>query len=182
MLHVTKTQLLEVCILEWDIHKDNRGIKHQTFSLQALRAAGIPINFVEEIIYCPEKKGTLYGIHFQNHPQAQTKLIYCIQGKGVDVVVDLRKNSMTFKQWMMIELSSENRKQILVPKGFGHAFLTLEAHTQIVFRIDNYFDQNLSRSVSYKDPELGIPFPIEHPILSQQDQEAPLLKDCDCNL
>ena len=182
MIRVTPTAIPEVQLLQYEVHEDIRGIKYNQYSKRELEAIGILTDFVEETLYCPEKKSTLYGIHFQNHPKAQTKLLYCTKGRGLDFAVDLRRNSKTYKKWISIELSAQNRRQIYIPKGFGHAFLSLEDNTHVVFRIDNYFDPELQRAISYKDPDLNIPFGIEMPILSQQDMDAPFLKDSDCNL
>ena len=182
MIRVTPTEMPEVIILEYEVYKDIRGIKYNHYSKRELERLGIFTDFLEETLYCPEKKGTLYGIHLQNHPKAQTKLLYCTKGRGLDFAVDLRRNSNTYKKWVSVELSAQNRRQIYIPAGFGHAFLSLEDDTHIVFRIDNYFDPDLQRSIFYKDPDLKIPFNIETPILSQQDIDAPFLKDSDCNL
>jgi len=124
----------------------------------------------------------LYGIHFQNHPKVQTKLLFCIKGRGLDFAIDLRQNSATYKKWVSVELSAQNRNQIYIPAGFGNAFLSLEDDTQIVMRIDNYFDAALSRTITYADRELNIAFDVLKPILSEQDKNAPTLMNSDCNL
>ncbi|MEW5784639.1 MAG: dTDP-4-dehydrorhamnose 3,5-epimerase [Bacillota bacterium] len=152
------------------------------FSKRELEDVGIFIEFVEETLYCPMKKGTLYGIHFQNHPKAQTKLLYCTRGRGLDFAVDLRHDSKTYKKWVSVELNPENKKQIYIHAGFGHAFLSLEDDTNIVMRIDHYFDPVLMRAIAFDDAELNIDFNISDPILSEMDQKALTLKHCDCNL
>lgn len=181
LLKVKHTELTEVLILDYEPREDIRGIVYKNYSKKELNEAGITMDFVEEYLYCPAKKGTLYGIHFQNNPKAQNKLIYCTKGRGLDFAVDLRRNSKTYKQWICVELSPENRRQIYIPSGFGHAFLTLEDDTNIIYRIDEYSDPNLQRAISYKDDELNIPFNIENPILSMQDTIAPNLRESDCN-
>ena len=182
MLKISSTEIPEVKILECEIKKDNRGIKYTTYSKKELEEAGMNAGFVEETLYCLIKKGTLYGIHFQNNPKAQAKLLYCTKGRGLDFAIDLRHNSKTYKKWVSVELSEQNRKQIFIPKGFGHAFLSIEDETHIILRIDNYFDPKLQRSISYKDSDLQIAFGVVNPILSKQDRDAPFLKDSDCNL
>jgi dTDP-4-dehydrorhamnose 3,5-epimerase len=182
MLKVTLTDLPEVMILEYEKYLEIRGCSYSNFSSRELNEMGINIDFVEENVYCPEKAGTLYGIHFQNNPMAQSKLLYCTKGRGLDFAVDLRKDSRTYKRWICTELSSDNRKQIYIPKGFGHAFLSLEDNTNIVMKIDNYFHQEYRRGIAWNDPDLNITFPIDKPILAQHDIEAPSLKDSDCNL
>ena len=182
MLQVIPTELPEVLILKYEPRDEERGPVYKTFSKEELEAAGIRAEFAEEYLYCPIKAGTLYGIHFQNNPKAQAKLIYCTKGRCLDYAVDLRKHSKTYKQWVCVELSPENKKQLYVPQGFGHALLTLADDTNIVFRIDACFDPEYSRAITYRDKELNIPFDVEEPILSQQDRDAPALRDSDCNL
>lgn len=182
MLKVTPTELPEVLILEYENKFESRGSSYSNFSRRELSEAGIDVDFVEENVYCPRKAGTLYGIHFQNKPMEQTKLLYCTKGRGLDYAVDLRKDSKTYKQWVCVELSSDNRRQIYIPQGFGHAFLSLEDNTKVVMKIDNYFDQNYRRGIAWNDPELNIRFPIQTPVLAQHDVEAPFLKESDCNL
>ncbi|SEJ69368.1 dTDP-4-dehydrorhamnose 3,5-epimerase [Propionispira arboris] len=182
MIHLTHLDLKEVCVLNYDTKEDNRGIGYRLFSKRQLEEVGIYTEFVEEILNCPSKKGTLYGIHFQNHPRVQNKLLFCIKGRGFDFAVDLRRNSATYKKWVSVELSAQNRKQIYIPAGFGHAFLSLEDETQVVMQIDNYFDAALSRTVTYADRDLNIAFNILNPILSEGDKNAPTLMNSDCNL
>lgn len=182
MLKITETGLSGVLVLEYDIKHDNRGKKQNSFSKRELIEAGIEFDCVEETIYYPEKQGSLYGIHFQNKPYEHSKIVFCIKGKGIDYIVDLRKNSVSYKQWIQIELTSSDIKQILIPKGYGHAFLSLTDDTELVFRIDNYFNPDYSRAISWLDPDLNISFNITNPILSKQDIQAPFLRDSDCNL
>lgn len=182
MLKVTPTDLPEVLILEYEKSFETRGYSYSNFSKQELNDVGIKTDFVEENVYCPEKAGTLYGIHFQNNPMAQTKLLYCTKGSGLDFAIDLRKDSKNYKRWVCIELSSHNQKQIYIPKGFGHAFLSLVDDTNVVMRIDNYFHPKYRRGIAWNDPEINITFPIDKPILAKHDIEAPFLKDSDCNL
>jgi dTDP-4-dehydrorhamnose 3,5-epimerase len=182
MAKVTQLELKEVLVFEYDSKEDNRGTSYKNFSKQELEDVGISTEFVEETLYCPTKKGTLYGIHFQNHPNAQTKLLYCTKGRGLDFAVDLRHDSKNYKKWICIELSQENKKQIYIPAGFGHAFLSLEDDTNVVMRIDNYFDATLTRAIAFNDTELNIDFNILNPILSEMDRNAPTMANCDCNL
>jgi dTDP-4-dehydrorhamnose 3,5-epimerase len=181
VLNVTQTEIQDVFILEYDQRHDPRGSVFPNYSKRELEAHGLVAEFVEEYLYCPSKKGTLYGIHFQNHPKAQTKVIACTQGRGLDYTIDLRPTSPTYKQWVCVELSPENRRQMYIPKGCGHAFVTVEDQTHIIYRIDEYADPALQRAITYTDPDLNIPFDVEHPVLSEQDANAPYFKDSDCN-
>lgn len=182
MIEVTQTEMKEVLVLLYEKRMDSRGFSYSNFSQREHNHIGVNIAFVEETVYCPHKAGTLYGIHFQNNPMAQSKLLYVTSGRGLDFAVDLRKKSPTYKKWVSVELSAENRKQIFIPKGFGHAFLSLEDNTKVVMRIDRYFDPKYKRGIAWNDPELHVSFPIENPILAQHDKIAPLLKNSDCNL
>lgn len=182
MIKQTQLGLKDVKVLEYETNEDNRGISYKLFSKKELESVGIYTEFLEEILYCPVKKGTLYGIHFQNYPKAQSKLLFCTKGRGIDFAIDLRHNSDTYKKWGSVELTPQNRKQIFIPAGFGHAFLSLEDDTHVVMRIDKYFDSELSRSITYADKELNINFNVIDPILSERDRNAPSLEECDCNL
>ncbi|SEW30634.1 dTDP-4-dehydrorhamnose 3,5-epimerase [[Clostridium] fimetarium] len=182
MIKVTPLEIKEVLVLEYEEYEDSRGLSVSTFSKKELEKVGIVTEFLEENIYCPQKAGTLYGIHFQNKPVEQTKLLYCMKGRGLDFAIDLRRDSNTYKKWVCVELSSDNRKQIYIPKGFGHAFLSLEDNTTVVMKIDNYFHPDYRKGIVWNDPELNVEFPIENPILAQHDVDAPFLKDSGCNL
>ena len=108
--------------------------------------------------------------------------MYCIKGRGIDYAIDLRKSSPTYLQWVGVELSADNKKQIYIPKGFGHVFLSLEDGTMNVMRFDEPFDQQFSRQIAYNDPDIGIKYPIENPILAPHDRNAPMLAESDLNL
>lgn len=182
MLKVTRLELEDVLLLEYPVEQDNRAIFHNLFSQEEMRKAGILSEFAEEISYHPFKKDTIYGIHFQNHPKMQAKLLYCSKGRILDYAIDLRKASPSYKKWICVELSADNKKQLFIPAGFGHAALILEDDTNIIMRIDNGFDPLLSRTILYTDPDIGIPFDIANPILSEKDRIAPRLVESDCNL
>ena len=181
-MNIRDTDLDEVKIIEYEKSYDNRGCSFPVFTKRDLEQAGIFFDYVEEKLYCPTKAGTLYGIHFQNNPKAQSKLLYCMQGRGLDYAIDLRKGSSTYLRWTCIELSAENRRQIYIPKGFGHVFLSMEDATQVVMRIDEYFDPAYSRQIAWNDPSIGIPYPIHTPILAPHDVHAPRFKNSDINL
>jgi len=181
-LKVESTKLKEVKIIEYEQKYDNRGFSYSIYNKKELELAGINFEYVEERVYFSKKAGTLYGIHFQNNPKAQAKLLYCIKGRGIDYAVDLRKNSPTYLQWIGVELSADNRKQIYIPKGFGHVFISLTDNTINVMRYDEPFDSQYSRQIKYNDPKIGIEYPFNNPILAPHDINAPLLADSDLNL
>lgn len=179
---VSSTDLPDVKIIEYESMHDIRGYSYPVHNEAELEEAGIHFHYSYENVYHSAKTGTLYGIHFQNNPKAQAKLLYCIKGRGLDYAVDLRRGSSTYLKWICVELSAENRKQIYIPKGFGHAFLALEDDTCNVMRFDVAFDSEHSRQIAYNDPQIDIRYPIHTPILALHDIKAPLLRDSDVNL
>jgi len=179
-MNITKTELDGVFIIEPKVHRDNRGWYSEIYSERSLENAGISFHAVQDN-HIKSMKGTLRAIHFQNNPKAQTKLVRCTKGKVNDFIVDLRKSSPTFKQWIMVELSEENKLQVLVPAGFGHGVLALEDDTEITYKVDELYYPYLDRTICWNDSELAIDWGINTPILSEKDKNAPLLKDSDVN-
>lgn len=135
----------------------------------------------EELVYRAARARTFYGIHAQNHPCAQTKLISCLSGRCLDYVVDLRRDSPTYTQWVRVELSAQNARQMYVPAGFGHGCLTLEPETVVVMHVDQPFDPELARVVRHDDPTIGLDLP-DGLTLAPWDVEAPYLPLGDLNL
>lgn len=178
---ITKTQIRGLQIIETDLHGDNRGWFIETYTKNKFIENGIESDFVQDNQSYSSQKSTLRGIHFQNNPKAQTKLIRCTRGSIIDTVIDLRKGSDTYKQWFSIELSDKNKKQLLIPRGFGHAFLTLTDNVEVQYKVDEYYSKEHDRSIKYNDQEIGIQWETDNPILSQKDLNAPLLKDSDVN-
>lgn len=181
-MNIESTKLKGIKIIEYDTRFDNRGFSYCIYNKSELEKAEINFEYIEERVYFSEKAGTIYGIHFQNNPKPQAKLLYCIKGRGIDYAIDLRKNSPTYLQWVGVELSAQNKKQIYIPKGFGHAFLSLEDGTMNVMRFDEPFDSRFSRQIAYNDPEIGIKYPINNLILAPHDMSASILGESDINL
>ncbi len=182
MIAAVRFDIPDVLLLHYDVTRDDRGASTRVFSEKELAQIGVRTKFVEEILYRPEKAGTLYGIHFQNRPRPQTKMIRCVRGRGLDYAVDLRPGSATYKRWVRVELDAENGRIMYLPPGFGHAFLSLEDGTELLFWIDEPFDTALSRAIRYDDPELSIEYPIQNPILSEQDRQAKGLSETDIDM
>jgi dTDP-4-dehydrorhamnose 3,5-epimerase len=134
-------------------------------------------DFVQDNQSFSAHKGTLRGIHYQKPPMEQAKLVRCVNGAITDYVVDLRPDSDTYKQWLSVELSTENKKQLFIPRGFGHAFVTLTDNTEIVYKADNYYSSEHDAAILWSDPELAIDWGITDPILSEKDKTAPTLKE-----
>lgn len=181
-MKVIKTDLEGVIIIEPTIFGDHRGWFMETYSEAKFFEAGLDLNFVQDNQSFSAAKGTLRGLHYQLNPKAQTKLVRCTKGAIFDVAIDIRKNSPSFGEWFGIKLTEENKKQLLVPKGFAHAFITLTDNVEVQYKVDELYSPENDRGIIWNDPEIGIEWPSDiTPILSEKDQKAPLLKDAENN-
>ncbi|PIC77120.1 dTDP-4-dehydrorhamnose 3,5-epimerase [Sporosarcina sp. P19] len=178
----TKTNLDGITIIEPKIFGDHRGWFMETYNESNFFEASINVKFIQDNHSFSAVKGTLRGLHYQLNSKAQTKLVRCIKGAIYDVAVDIRKGSSTFGKWFGIELSAENKKQLLIPKGFAHGFLTLTDDVEVQYKVDELYAPECDRGIIWDDPEIGIEWPIEIvPVLSDKDKKAPLLKDAENN-
>ena len=173
----TKTKLDGVVIIEPDVFGDHRGFFMESWSQKKMEEAGLFYNFVQDNHSMSSVKGTLLGIHFQKCDKAQAKLVRCVRGTVLDVAVDLRHESQTYKQWVAVELSEENKKQLLIPRGFGHGFVTLTDKVEFLYKADNYYAPEADGGIRWNDPEIGVDWGVENPILSAKDEKNPFLKD-----
>ncbi len=180
-MKIVETKIEGVVIVEPQVFGDQRGWFSETYSKVKIKELGIDYDFVQDNQSMSAQKGTLRGLHFQNNPKAQTKLIRCTQGAILDVAVDIRSGSPTYKQWISVELTAENHKQLLIPKGFAHGFVTLTDNVEVQYKVDEYYAPECDRSIRFDDPELGVDWGIVEPILSDKDLNALLLKDSDDN-
>ena len=176
-----ETSLPGVFILEPVVHGDHRGYFMETYSQKVFADLGIDNVFVQDNQSFSAQKGVLRGIHFQNDPMAQAKLVRVTRGAVLDVAVDLRKGSPTYKQWVTVELSAENKRMFFIPRGFGHGFVTLTDDVEFVYKVDNLYSKECDRGIRYNDPDIGVDWGIADPILSQKDTTSPMLADSDCN-
>lgn len=176
-----KTKLDGVIVINPDVHGDDRGWFMETFRDDELRMQGITNAFVQDNQSFSAKKGTLRGIHYQNYPYAQSKLVRCLRGEILDVAVDLRSWSPNYKKWVSVVLSAENKKQLYIPRGFGHGFVTLTDDVEIAYKCDDYYNKASEGGVRYNDADIAVDWGVEEPILSDKDNNAPLLKDAVCN-
>lgn len=170
-----------VKIITPDYFEDHRGYYSETYSRRHFRDAGISLEFCQDNHSFTKQAGTIRGIHFQNLPQGQTKLVRCTSGRVIDYVVDLRKDSINYKKWVSVELSAGNRRQILIPVGFGHAFETLEDNCEVLYKVDSFYAPPLDRAIAWNDPDIGITWTTLNPILSEKDRLAPFLLESDVN-
>lgn len=180
-MKVTPLQLQGASILEPVVHGDNRGFFMESYNEEVMNKLGLNYNFIQDNQSLSAEVGVLRGLHYQLNPKAQTKLIRVLSGVIYDVIVDIRRNSPTFGQWIGVILSEYNKRQLLVPKGFAHGFCTLVPNTQVLYKVDEYYSPENDRGILWNDPALGIDWPTSNPVLSDKDQRHPLLKDAELN-
>jgi len=176
-----RTEIEDVVIIEPKVHGDERGYFVETFRADKLEAfLGYKIDFCQDN-ESKSSRGVLRGLHYQLAPAAQTKLVRVIQGRVLDVAVDIRKGSPTFGHHVAVELSSENKRQLLVPRGFAHGFVVLEDDTVFAYKVDNYYSPENDRGILFSDALLGIDWmvPTEQLLLSAKDQVQPKLSETD---
>lgn len=178
----TTTPLEGVLVIEPAVFGDHRGWFMETYNDLNYVNAGLNMSFKQDNHSFSAVKGTLRGLHYQLNPKAQTKLIRCTRGSIFDVAVDIRKNSPSFGRWFGIELTEENKKQLLVPKGFAHGFLTLTENVEVQYKVDELYSPEHDRGITWNDPVIGIQWPLNiKPILSDKDSKAPHLSDAENN-
>lgn len=174
-----KTDLPGVLILRPKVHEDERGFFLESYNQKIFnQLIGRSISFVQDN-HSKSSKGVLRGLHFQrNSPQA--KLVRVIKGRVFDVVVDVRKSSSTFKKWIGLELSQENKKQIWVPEGFAHGFYVLEDKTEVIYKTTDFYNPKEEKSIRWDDQDISIDWPIDGDIeVSSKDEAGTLLKEAD---
>jgi dTDP-4-dehydrorhamnose 3,5-epimerase len=178
-MNFIKTKIPEVVIIEPVIHGDERGYFVETFRQDKLEAfIGYSIDFCQDN-ESKSSKGVLRGLHYQLSPDAQTKLVRVIEGRVLDVAVDIRKGSPTFGEHVAVELSSQNKRQLLVPRGFAHGFVVLEDNTVFAYKVDNYYSPENDRGIAFDDADIDIDWQIPHAQLnlSAKDKEQPKLNE-----
>jgi dTDP-4-dehydrorhamnose 3,5-epimerase len=176
-----KTTLKDAILIKPKVFGDHRGFFMETYSEKLFKENGIENDFVQDNHSMSVEKGVLRGLHFQENPHSQAKLVRVTRGKVYDVIVDLRKDSPTFKKWEGFELSAENKLMLFVPKGFAHAFCTLEKNTEFLYKVDDFYAPECDSGIIWNDPELKINWPTKDPILSDKDKNLKKLKDLNLN-
>ena len=175
----TRTAIPDVVIIEPKVHGDSRGYFVETFVSNKLEEfLGYQINFCQDN-ESKSSKGVLRGLHYQLPSHAQTKLVRVISGRVLDVAVDIRKNSPTFGKYVAVELSGENKKQLLIPRGFAHGFVVLEDDTVFAYKVDNYYSPECDRGIAFDDKNLNIDWILNHNELnlSAKDTKQPKLNE-----
>ena len=170
--------LPEVKLVTPTLHNDERGFFFERYKESAFAAAGITDRFVQDNHSC-SSQGVIRGLHFQVGSAVQAKLVWVTQGEVFDAVVDLRRGSATFGQWAGHVLSGEDRKMLYVPEGFGHGFAVLSRGAHVSYKVTAEYSAEHERGVRWNDPEIGVDWPVNDPILSEKDRALPLLKDAE---
>lgn len=181
-MNFIETKLKDVFLIEPKVFGDHRGFFLESWSKSAFENQGLFYDFVQDNHSSSTVKGTLRGLHYQKGDTAQAKLVRCTQGAVLDVAVDLRPSSASYLQWVAVELSSENKRQLLIPRGFAHGFLTLTHEVEFLYKADRPYSPQTEGSILWNDPTLAIDWELEkrgisQVILAKKDEEATLLRD-----
>lgn len=176
-MQVVETGFPGLLVLEPKVFEDERGFFMETYNKKVYAEHAIHYDFVQDNHARSEQKGVLRGLHFQLPPHAQTKLVWVNSGSVLDVAVDLRTDSPMFGKWYSIVLSARNRKRLLIPKGFGHGYATLEAGVEFLYKVDEYYAPKEDSGIRWNDPDLGVDWGDVEPILSDKDTNLQLMKD-----
>ncbi|MEM6973912.1 MAG: dTDP-4-dehydrorhamnose 3,5-epimerase [Pseudomonadota bacterium] len=182
-LSVERLAIPEVCVISTRKFGDHRGFFSETYNKRALAETGITLDFVQDNHSLSATPGTIRGLHYQSPPFAQDKLVRVVRGAVLDVAVDIRVGSPSYGRWVSAEISAENWKQILVPTGFAHGFITLQPDTEVIYKVTNYYAPDHDHGVLWNDPALGIDWGLEAlggmeaAVLSDKDTKQPLLAE-----
>jgi len=176
----TQLALPEIILIKPEYFPDGRGFFMETYKFSDFAGAGIKEQFVQDN-FSRSSRGVLRGLHYQRNPDAQGKLIQCFAGKIFDVAVDIRRGSPAFGQWVAQELSGANRLMLYVPPGFAHGFIVLSESADVLYKCTKEYALAEDRGILWNDPEIGISWPLNNPVVSEKDARHPLLKDADIN-
>jgi dTDP-4-dehydrorhamnose 3,5-epimerase len=157
--------------------EDERGAFSETYREDVWSAAGVAARFVQDNTAWSRRAGTVRGLHFQVPPHAQAKLVRVVRGRIMDVVVDLRRDSPSYRRWEVFELDAAARWQLFVPKGLAHGYMTLEDDTEVAYKVDAFYAPEAEAGIRWDDPDLAIPWPAYVPIVSAKDRQLPVLAD-----
>lgn len=171
-----ETKLKGAYVIDLEPFQDERGLFARTFCRKEFATIGHEDEFVQFNHSRTRQKGTIRGMHYQLPPSAEIKLIRCVRGRVHDVIVDLRKNSPTFLQYIGVELSDRNMQMIYVPAGFAHGFQTLEDHAELIYHHTAYYAPEREAGLRFDDPKIGIDWPLPPTVLSAKDQNQPLIE------
>ena len=176
-MKVIETALPGVVIIEPQVFGDARGWFMESWSAKKMEDGGIHVAFVQDNHSFSAQKGTLRGLHYQLNPMAQAKLLRASRGAIFDVAVDIRRGSPTYAQWVGVELSAENYRQLFIPRGFAHGFITLTDNVEVQYKADNLYAPDCDGNIRWDDPAIGVAWPLTPTVLSEKDATAPLLAE-----
>ena len=180
-MKVTETTLQGVYLVEPKVFGDQRGWFMESYSKLKLEQYGLECDFVQDNHSFSAQRGTLRGLHFQRNPHAQPKLVRCVRGEILDVAVDIRQGSPQYLKWVAVKLTADNKKQLFIPQGFAHGFLTLCDDVEVQYKADQYYAPEHDGGIAYDDPDIGVEWGEGEFILSEKDRQAPRAKDCAAN-
>ena len=180
-MEIQELEIPGVYLITPKVFKDYRGYYMESYSKRSMEEVGITTVFVQDNHLLSLKKHTIRGIHFQNAPKAQAKLLRCTKGRILDIAVDLRKDSPTYKKYVGVELDNESKQQIFIPRGFGHVCMSLEDDTEVQYKVDELYYPEYDRAIAWNDPDIAIDWGGIEPIVSEKDRNAPFLRDSDVN-
>ena len=170
-----ETEIPDLALIEPEVHGDERGFMVETFRADVWRELGADADFVQEN-HSRSGRGVLRGLHFQTRP-GQAKLMRCARGLIWDVVVDLRRDSPTYRRWEGHELDDETHRQFFVPVGFAHGFCVLSDVADVTYKLSSVYDPETEFGIAWDDPDVGVEWPVDEPILSERDRNAPRLSE-----
>lgn len=173
-----RLQIPDIVLVEAQSFPDHRGFFLETYRMSSFEANGISGVFVQDNLSY-SFHGVLRGLHYQNHPKAQGKLVTVLRGEIFDVAVDIRRGSPTYGQWMGMTLSADSCGMLYIPVGFAHGFCVTGGEAMVSYKVTEEYAPDLDRGIAWNDPEIGIRWPVETPVLSAKDAQLPLLRDAD---
>ncbi len=168
-MELKSTHLQDLLVVQPSVFEDLRGYFFESYNSEKFASYGLNLNFVQDN-QSLSQKNVLRGLHFQNPPFEQGKLVRVIKGKVLDVAVDIRKNSKSYGKYFSIELSEKNRTMVWIPPGFAHGFLTLADETIFFYKCTNFYDKRSEQTIQWDDPELNIPWNAKNPVVSEKDK------------
>lgn len=175
-MEIIPAEIPDVLIIKPAVFKDDRGYFFESYNQDKFSAQGLDLHFVQDN-ESKSQKGVLRGLHFQNPPYAQGKLVRVMKGAVIDVAVDIRKGSPWYGKWVSIELNEDNKFMYWIPEGFAHGFVTLTDNTVFFYKCTNVYNKASEGSVRWNDPDLNVQWGVNNPILSEKDKVSPLFKD-----
>jgi dTDP-4-dehydrorhamnose 3,5-epimerase len=176
-MHLTPTPLDGAWVVHMDRHEDPRGFFGRTYCEREFAAHGLCTQWVQSNVSFNHQRGTLRGMHYQIEPHGEEKLVHCTTGAILDVIVDVRPASPTYRQYFAIELSHDNRDQLYIPRGMAHGFLTLADDTKVAYQMGNFYHPESARGFRYDDPAIGIPWPEPVTVISDRDRDLPTFEN-----